>query len=49
MFNSIEEFLNGQEEAIAQCEYFIPRIEKIKEADKIGRILVVPSGSDGRS
>lgn len=37
MLNSVEDFLSAQEEAFAECEEFVPRIERIKEADKIGR------------
>lgn len=40
MLNSIEEFLNEQEEAFSQCEDFMPRIGKIKEADRIGRKIL---------
>ncbi len=37
MLTSFEDFLNAQEEAFSECEDFVPRIERIKEADKIGR------------
>lgn len=37
MLNSIEEYLSSQEEAFAQCEDFLPKMEVIKEADKIGK------------
>lgn len=37
MLNSVQDFRKAQEKAFAECEDFIPRIEKIKEADKIGR------------
>ena len=37
MFNSFEEFLKQEEEVFSQFEEFMPRIEKIKEANEIGR------------
>lgn len=40
MLNSIDEYLSSQEEAFAQCEEFLPKMEKIKEADKIGRKIL---------